>query len=192
MDESVRRAMGKWPDVPAVFGWLSLDEGGHWHLRGEPVTHPGLTEFINRNYDCDEHGRWFFQNGPQRGYVTLAYTPWILHVEISGTLRTHTGRAIERIDHACVDDDGHLLLATEAGIGLVAADSVASVSEWLLDEHGEPLEADAFADALERLRAGEAAGVYLRYGGRTVELESVARADVPARFGFVPDPQPDA
>lgn len=192
MDESVRRAMGKWPDVPAVFGWLSLDEGGHWHLRGEPVTHPGLIEFINRNYDCDEYGRWFFQNGPQRGYVTLAYTPWILHVEISGTLRTHTGRATERVDQAYVDDDGHLLLATEASIGLVAADSISSVSDWLLDEHGAPLEADAFPDALERLRTGEAARVYLHYGGRTVELESVARADVPARFGFVPDPQPDA
>ncbi len=192
MDESVRRAMGKWPDVPAVFGWLSLDEGGHWRLRGEPVTHPGLIDFINRNYDCDERGRWFFQNGPQRGYVTLAYTPWILHVDTSGHLHSHTGRAIERVDHAYVDDDGHLLLATDAGVGLVAADSVAAVSDWLVDAHGAPLDADAFDNALERLRAGEPGGVLLQYAGRTVELDSIARTDVPARFGFVPDPQPDA
>lgn len=192
MDESVRRAMGRWPDVPAVYGWVSLDQDGHWHLRGEPVTHSGLIEFIDRNYDCDEHGRWYFQNGPQRGYVSLAYTPWVLHREISGTLRTHTGRAIERVERAYVDEDGYLLLATEVGVGLVAADSIASVSEWLVDERGDPLEADAFGPALEHLRAGEPAGVYLRYGRATVGLDLVTRHDVPERFGFVPDPQPES
>lgn len=192
MDESVRRAMGRWPDVPAVYGWLSLDQDGHWHLRGEPVIHSGLIEFIDRNYECDEHGRWFFQNGPQRGYVTLAYTPWVLHIEISGTLRTHTGRAIDRVERAYVDEDGHLLLATEVGVGLVAADSIASVSEWLVEGSGEPLDADAFASAFERLRAGEPADVYLRYGGVAAKLDFVARHHVPERFGFVAEPTPES
>ena len=37
MDESVIRAMDRWPDVPAVYGWLELDVRGRWRLRGEPV-----------------------------------------------------------------------------------------------------------------------------------------------------------
>ena len=34
MDETVIRAMAKWPDVPAVWGWLSLDRRGVWKLKG--------------------------------------------------------------------------------------------------------------------------------------------------------------
>ncbi|HET8728586.1 MAG TPA: DUF2946 family protein, partial [Alphaproteobacteria bacterium] len=30
MDESVLRAMTKWPNVPAVYGWLQLDQRGNW------------------------------------------------------------------------------------------------------------------------------------------------------------------
>lgn len=189
MDESVRRAMGKWPDVPAVFGWLKLDRTGRWLLRGEPVTHPGLIEFINRNYGCDERGRWFFQNGPQRGYVELEYTPWVLHADTSGQLRTHTGQTVARLHEACVDDDDHLLLGTEAGVGLVEADSVSAVAEWLRDERGEVLEAETFGQALERLRAGERTDVHLRYAGESAPLTFVPRGEVPDRFGFVADPQ---
>ncbi|MEX0607161.1 MAG: DUF2946 family protein [Halofilum sp. (in: g-proteobacteria)] len=190
MDESVRRAMGKWPNVPAVYGWLSLGLDGHWHLRGEPIAHAGLVDFINRNYERDERGCWFFQNGPQRGYVMLAYTPWVLHVDDDGTLCTHTGPSVARVDAACVDEEGHLLLATEFGLGLVHAASVAAVSEWLIDESDHRTDADSFAAALNRLDAGEPGGLYLRYGGASVALERISRREAPERFGFVPEPQP--
>ncbi len=54
MDEIVMQAMAKWPNVPDVFGWLSLDQRGNWRLRGEAMTHRGATEFIGRNYLCAE------------------------------------------------------------------------------------------------------------------------------------------
>jgi hypothetical protein len=33
------------------------------------------VNFIQRNYDHDAQGQWFFQNGPQRVYVELEATP---------------------------------------------------------------------------------------------------------------------
>ncbi|XOT98625.1 DUF2946 family protein, partial [Alcaligenes pakistanensis] len=34
--------------------------------------------FFNRNYQADEKGRWFIQNGPQRVYVRLDAAPLIV------------------------------------------------------------------------------------------------------------------
>ena len=74
MDHGVIRAMARWTDVPAVYGWLSLDCRGRWCLRGEPVSHRGAREFMSRNYACTDAGHWYFQNGPQRVYVELEAT----------------------------------------------------------------------------------------------------------------------
>jgi len=183
MDESVREAMAKWPNVPALYGWVGLDEEGHWRLRGEPITHPGLIAFIDRNYDQDEHGAWFFQNGPQRGYVHLAYTPWIIHADSEGALATHTEARVERIDSAYIDEDGNLIVATEHGPGLVDSEALAVVADWLRAGDGP-----ADLEALEAIARGEARTVALAYGGHEVPVCAIRREEVPARFGYVRDP----
>ena len=33
MDDIVKQAMAKWPNVPACSGWLGLDARGNWWLR---------------------------------------------------------------------------------------------------------------------------------------------------------------
>ena len=33
MDDIVKQAMAKWPNVPACWGWLGLDARGNWWLR---------------------------------------------------------------------------------------------------------------------------------------------------------------
>jgi hypothetical protein len=192
MDESVRAAMAKWPDVPALSGWLSLDESGHWRLKGEPITHGGLVDFINRNYDRDEQGRWFFQNGPQRGFVSLDYTPWVLYVDGGDELCRHTGEHVDTVDGAWIDEQGNLLLHFEAGIGLVDSDSLAAVAEWLIDVDGSPADPEALERAVERVQAGESAGLQLVHNGRSIDVAFIHRNEVPARFGFVPDPVADA
>src|SRR2546429_4505735 len=58
MDEIVLRSMLKWPDVPAVYGWLSLDRRGNWMIktvagRFERIAHAAVREFIGRNYASD-------------------------------------------------------------------------------------------------------------------------------------------
>lgn len=192
MDDSVRRAMAKWPEVPAVHGWLRLDTSGRWRVRGEPVLHHGLIEFIGRNYDCDEHGRWFFQNGPQRVYVALAYTPWVLHVDNGGRLRTHTGLAVATVREALVDEDCELLLATDHGVGRVEAASLPAATEWLVDDRGDPVDADTLAAALERANAGAPTGIEFAYAGAHAPLVPIARSRVGERFGFIATPQPPA
>src|SRR5215203_7506911 len=80
MDEAVLRSMAKWPNVPAVYGWLTLDRRGNWLLKGERINNPAIIEFIGRNYEPDAQGRWYFQNGAQRVYVELEYTPMVYRV----------------------------------------------------------------------------------------------------------------
>ena len=95
MDEIVIRAIAKWPNVPAVYGWLSLDRRGNWAIKGERIRNPLIAEFIARNYAHDERGRWFFQNGPQRVFVRLAYTPLVYRTRAGDGLAflSHTGQA---------------------------------------------------------------------------------------------------
>ena len=90
MDEQVIRSLIKWPNVPDCYGWLALDRRGQWRMRdeftqqnslpGQVIQHQALNEFISRNYARDTQGKYFFQNGPQRVFVTLDATPWIVRM----------------------------------------------------------------------------------------------------------------
>ena len=52
MDQSVKDAIARWPDVPAAYGWLSLDARGRWRFHpqglsaqggpGESITNPQI------------------------------------------------------------------------------------------------------------------------------------------------------
>jgi Protein of unknown function (DUF2946) len=117
MDSVVARAMAKWPNVPAVYGWLALDRRGNWLIKNERITNAALREFIARNYEAEADGRWYFQNGPQRVYVTLAYTPLVVHYE-GEQLIDHCGRRFAA-RAAYLDDEGSVLMADDRGIALL-------------------------------------------------------------------------
>ena len=117
MDESVVRSMAKWPNVPDVYGWLSLDRRGNWLLKGERIGNQALRDFISRNYTSDAQGRWYFQNGPQRVFVQLAYTPLVIHFE-GEALLDHCGRPFQAAQ-AFLDDEGSVLMLGKPGIGLL-------------------------------------------------------------------------
>jgi hypothetical protein len=117
MDELVARSLAKWPNVPAVYGWLSLDRRGNWRIKGEKIANRALREFIDRNYEPDEKGRWYFQNGPQRVYVSLAYAPLVLHYE-GDALVDHCGRGFPALERF-LDDEGSLLVSGGGTIGLL-------------------------------------------------------------------------
>ena len=114
VDELVQRSMAKWPDVPDLYGWLALDRRGNWLIRNEKIGNLALREFIGRNYQPDAHGRWFFQNGPQRVFVALAYTPLVARLE-NGALVDHCGRAFGEPRGIWLDDEGSILLAGAIG-----------------------------------------------------------------------------
>ncbi len=189
MDEIVLRSMLKWPDVPAVYGWLSLDRRGNWMIktvagRFERIAHAAVREFIGRNYASDPEGRWYFQNGPQRVFVALGYTPWVYRLDDAGQgLLAHTGVAPRALEAVFVDDAGALLLQTEIGIGVLLDRDLAGFLERLAD--GQGLER-----LLEEVARGAAAKAMLQ--GKMVPIASIRSADIPARFGFVARPAPRA
>ncbi len=117
MDETVLRSMAKWPDVPDVYGWLSLDRRGNWLIKNEKIGNRALREFIGRNYQPDARGCWYFQNGPQRVFVALAYTPLVLHFE-GEALFDHRGRPFLP-EQAFLDEEGSVLMLGSQGIGLL-------------------------------------------------------------------------
>jgi hypothetical protein len=188
MDETVLAAMAKWPGVPHVHGWLALTARGQWRLRGEPIAHAALRRFIDRNYACDRRGRWFFQNGPQRVYVTLELAPWVWRRQADGTVLAHTGARPRELRAAALLDDGRLVLLTELGAGGVDDRDLASVLQALVDGDGRPLG----DDALERwLAVGgqpllQAAPLGLAAGA--VPVLRLRAAELGRRFGFVAEP----
>ncbi|MDX1528916.1 MAG: DUF2946 family protein, partial [Gammaproteobacteria bacterium] len=152
MDAYVIRAMTRWPDVPAVYGWLALDRRGDWRIKGERLGHRKAIAFINRNYAADAHGRWYFQNGPQRVYVRLEYTPWVYRLAGDGELYVHTGQKVDGLKGAFLDDDGNLLLHTANGIGIVDDRDLAALSVHL-DLRANGASAEQIEAALDELQS---------------------------------------
>lgn len=174
MDDIVKQALAKWPNVPDCYGWLGLDARGNWFLRddraqalgpfgggtleskGSQLMHDKLIEFIHRNYESDACGQWFFQNGPQRVYVELETTPLIWRVNDDFSIHDHTGKPAH-VQACLLDEQGHVYLHTDTGFGLVHSMDMGHV-----------------ADAVEQ--------------GRWVPQEVLA-ADLPTRFAYVSSPQ---
>ena len=191
MDETVIRAMAKWPNVPAVWGWLSLDRRGAWKLRGESIPNRAMVEFIGRNYSSDCRGRWFFQNGPQRVFVDLAYTPWVYSLDGRRALVTHTGRDCGAIESVWLDEAGTLILAGEPGPGIVDDRDLPTLSEGLVDEHGRLVE-DDFMTAFIASAPGSEPELRLECGGARVRVGRIDFGEVAAYLGFDPHPVRDA
>jgi len=117
MDDAVARGMAKWPNVPAVYGWLSLDRRGNWRIKGQKIANAALRDFIGRNYEPDARGCWYFQNGPQRVFVTLDYAPFVFHYE-GQRLMDQCGREVSARE-TYLDDEGSVLILGERGVGLL-------------------------------------------------------------------------
>ncbi|MCX7147562.1 MAG: DUF2946 family protein [Sulfuritalea sp.] len=169
----------KWPKVPACYGWLSLDRRGCWRLQGEIIRHAGLIGFINSHYSADASGNWIFQNGPQAVFVALDYTPLDLRMEADGTLTAHTGVAVSPITAAYLDDEGSVVLDTALGIGLLDDRDLPGFLAECQSVDGEI----STEDALLATMKGDS-GVFWR----GMPLQAIRHAELPARFGFIPDP----
>ena len=86
--------------------------------------------FIDRNYECDAQGCWYFQNGPQRVYVELEATPWVWRLQLDGRIQSHTGTEA-RMQRCIVDEHGRLYLDTEQGFGLVHTQDVLQAADLI-------------------------------------------------------------
>lgn len=152
MDDIVRQAMAKWPNVPDCYGWLGLDTRGHWYMRddgaqaqgsftsgapgakGSLLQHEKLIDFIHRNYAVDAQGQWYFQNGPQRVYVELEATPWVWRIASDFGVQAQTGASTQCL-RCMSDESGRVYLLTPLGLGLVHTSDVATVAQALDTGH---------------------------------------------------------
>lgn len=195
MDEIVKHAIAKWPDVPAVYGWLGLDRRGEWLIKGDRISNPMVAGFIKRNYEHDDTGRWFFQNGPQRVYVALTYTPFIYRIENDPgadapmRIETHSGKIASRLKTAWIDEAGVVLLVTEYGVGIVDDRDLGRLLPYFTDDSGVPLTEEAVAEAIERRPSGDICGLHIRHRDQTVPVRAIAADKVASQFGFVQSPQ---
>lgn len=191
MDDIVKAAMAKWPNVPAVYGWLELTSRGEWKIKGESIDNASIREFIGRNYTNDGCGNWFFQNGPQRVFVSLEATPIIYRLDEFGRLQAHTGALPRELRAAFADADGRLLLETELGPGLVDSQDTTRFSERLVDGNGHVLDETSLA----RWNAGDgeaflkADGLHVADDGKgPIRVGHVDSHDWADTFGFVAQP----
>jgi hypothetical protein len=189
MDDSVLAAIAKWPNVPAVFGWLALTARGEWRIKGQTIANAAIREFIGRNYAADERGRWFFQNGPQRVYVELEVTPWVYRLDADGALRAHTGARPRALLACGVLDEGRFVLQTDLGAGIVDDRDTAAFVRVVADAHGVALDDHALQRWLSGDVAAFASPALLRVAGALRPFERLRAAALAQRFGFVRAPE---
>ena len=198
MDEIVKQAMAKWPNVPHCYGWLALDARGNWRMRdermqalqlpGDKIANPALLAFINRNYVHDDQGRWYFQNGPQRVYVNLEATPYIARTDPVHGFVLHTGEPLSMIDAAWLTDDGRLLFQGGEIVALLDDRDTAQCLP-LIRITGMPANDEQLLAWLEgQLQEVEPT---LELAGRQLKIERIAHSELATQFGFVESPHPD-
>ena len=206
MDEQVLRSLVKWPNVPDCYGWLALDRRGQWRMRdeyaqnhslsGTVIKHAALNESISRNYAHDDLGRYFFQNGPQRVFITLDATPWIARFIPSdhGTnpfkLLTHCGTSIDP-QGALSDESGNIyivgainqLSCTRSEEKLFTKEK--SISIALLHDHDLHL----FSDQSKILEDACSYKGSWMWNGEELPVDPIYSAELSERFHFTKKPQ---
>ncbi|NNG25203.1 DUF2946 family protein [Telluria aromaticivorans] len=190
MDDIVKQAMAKWPNVPHCYGWLALDARGNWRMRddtaqrtngpGDKLAHVALIGFINRNYAHDDKGRWYFQNGPQRVYVNLEATPFIARTDPAQGFVLQDGQALPAVDGVFMTDAGAVIL--QAG-DIVAQLDDRDVEQVLgrMELEGRPASIEAIMAWLE----DDTEELVLAVGEQRVRVERLAAEALPRRFGYV-------
>ena len=169
IDKSVQKAMAKWPEVPECFGWLNLNRRAEWSIKGEKIHHVKTQRFLQRNYNFDKLGRWFVQNGPQRVFVSLEYTPRLYGFSSHSGFYIHNEAKMPVLLDFFLDEYGNLLLSTALGVGVVDDRDLSAASDLIEAVNDIPTE--------------------LSYRGKNYKIKPIAKALVPKHFGFVQNPR---
>jgi hypothetical protein len=193
MDDIVKQAMAKWPNVPHCYGWLALDARGTWRMRdeaaqraeapGDKLNNAALVGFINRNYQHDERGCWYFQNGPQRVYVNLEATPFIARSDPAHGFVLHTGQPMAALEQAFMLDSGGIVLRAGEQLAQLDDRDVAQLLQSI-ELDGKPVGDEELMAWLDK-RAGH---LTLRWQGRVIDIEGLQAEEAPQRFGYIQRP----
>ncbi|MFZ4527473.1 MAG: DUF2946 family protein [Undibacterium curvum] len=200
MDEIVKAAMTKWPNVPHCFGWLALDARGQWRMRdercqalglpGDIIRHPSLISFIQRNYTHDEDGRWYFQNGPQRVYVDLEAAPYICTLSPTH-LQLHTGTVLHQLHEAVMDEAGRLFFVWDHNLCLLEDRDIADCLDRIRDHQAQALSTEALMHWIE---ADQSSDLWLELPGiaAAVRLRKGSAQSLKSSYPFQATPRLDS
>lgn len=195
MDAIVEKALAKWPNVPHCYGWLALDARGNWRMRdeqaqqnnlpGERIHSSALIGFIQRNYTHDEQGRWYFQNGPQRVYVDLEVTPYVVRTDPRHGFTLHTDTPLQSLHGIWLSDQGRVLIESS----VIALLDDRDMAECLL--HLKIAEQTANEDYLLQWMAeeGKNTTLFFQHNAMTLPVRFIAESALETRFGFVKTPR---
>ena len=202
MDDQVLRSLVKWPNVPDCYGWLALDRRGQWRMRdefaqqnnlsGQVIVHQALNEFISRNYACDSQGRYFFQNGPQRVFITLDATPWIARIIPSdqGTQLLTQCQSEIKPTAALSDENGNIYIVgnvaqtidenNDRGVfSIQESDSIA-----LLHDH----DLELFSELASLREEACSFGGSWNWHGQQLPLDPIHSSELAKRFHYISKP----
>jgi hypothetical protein len=146
MDENVLAAMARWPNVPDVYGWLSLTEQGQWrlHPQGDALTAAEAGNGIQAPLSAGDAATSADATGPY-GPGEAITSPPILHFidrnyshDARGQWYFQNGpqKVYVRLDaapyvlHTSASPEVGLKLRTHNGM------DVASIASWWLDDTG--------------------------------------------------------
>lgn len=162
-------------------------------LPGKVIEHSALKEFISRNYACDNTGRYFFQNGPQRVFITLTYTPWVASIipgENTPKIITQCQTEIDP-SSALSDEHGNIYIA-----GLITQsickdlrnqqfETANCLSIALLHDH----DLDQFSELAKLREEACSFGGSWNWQGKQLALDPIHSEELSKRFGFIKNPQ---
>ena len=168
MDDIVKQALAKWPNVPDCYGWLGLDARGRWFMRddaaqasgdfpqsrGSWLRHEKLIDFIGRNYESDDEGDGSFRT--DRSGCTSSWSASVGLAGFAGLPPAVPYRLADQCWGMSLDEEGRLYIASPQGLGLVHSQDMVLAAE-----------------AVEQ-------GVWVP--------RDVVSADLPAQYGFVRSP----
>ena len=161
-------------------------------LAGSVIQHAALNDFISRNYAHDSLGRYFFQNGPQRVFITLDATPYITRIipcESGLQLLTQCGTEIKP-QGALSDEKGNIYItglleqSLSDQIDGAVFTKTESLSVALLHDH----DLDLFSDQSKVIEDACSFRGSWQWQGNQLPIEPIHSTELANRFNFIKTP----
>ena len=161
-------------------------------LPGQVITHRALNEFISRNYARDSLGRYFFQNGPQRVFITLDSTPWVARItpsENGSELISQCHNPIEA-SGALSDENGNIYIVGKVNQLIYRQENKASFTKEdcktvaLLHDH----DLDHFSRLAKLHEEACSFGGSWEWQGKQLPLDLIHSEELAAHFQFIAKP----
>ncbi len=202
MDNLVLQSLTKWPAVPNCFGWLALDRRGRWRIRseytqkynlpGEVIQNSNLNNFITRNYSRDQIGRYFFQNGPQRVFITLDAAPWIVRITPSNEVLQLVTQCQNEFhpQEALSDESGNIFISGITMQSILKDEGIPTFIQLnqpsiaLLHDHDLGL----FSDLAKLDNHSCSLESSWNWLGRILPIHPIHSLEIPSKFGFNKNP----